>query len=334
MPFEIARRTAAPILISLAGKSGSGKTYSALLLAKGLTDNKMNDVFLIDTENGRASRYADDDRIGGFKVHNMQPDFTPEAFIKLIDEAENAGAKCIIIDSFTHEWSGIGGCIEIADKIAGNNPNKKLVAWANVKPRHKRLVDRITRGSANFILCLRASEKAKTEEITDRNGNTKLAIKTSELPEAEQEKNFIYEMDISATLLKDDDGNHKAIFTKVNDSLAHIAKPNTPITEVTGKAISDWNNTGGKVDQQERQRQLKASRPDWEKPHQDWTPDMWQQWRENLGRKIMQCETKECINELTSNNIKLYFLKTQEMLEHLAVEIEEAATIKLEMLSN
>ncbi len=334
MPFETAKRTATPILSSLAGKSGSGKTYSALLLARGLTGGAMNDVFLIDTENGRASRYADDDAVGGFKVFNMQPDFTPEAFIQLIDQAENAGAKCIIIDSFSHEWNGIGGCVEIADRIAGNNPNKKLVAWANVKPRHKRLVDRITRGTSHFVICLRAAEKAKTEEYIDRNGNKKTAIKTSEFPEAEQEKNFIYEMDISATLIKDDAGNHKAMFTKVNSSLAHIAKPNTPITEATGKAIADWNNTGGTVDAAERKKQLEASRPDWTKPYQEWTSDMWQSWREKLGKKIMNCKNTMEITDLTYENSKLDYLKSQEMLEHLAAELEEAAVIKLESLSN
>ena len=43
--------------MSLQGPSGAGKTYSALLLAKGITGN-LHKVAVIDTENGSSHLYA------------------------------------------------------------------------------------------------------------------------------------------------------------------------------------------------------------------------------------------------------------------------------------
>src|SRR6185436_10622008 len=47
-----------PLLIGLAGGTGSGKTYSAMRLAKGLAGGQKFAV--IDTESGRARAYADE----------------------------------------------------------------------------------------------------------------------------------------------------------------------------------------------------------------------------------------------------------------------------------
>ena len=57
MELKKATRKQAKLRMGLSAVSGGGKTYSALLLAFGLT-NDWNKVAVIDTENGSASLYS------------------------------------------------------------------------------------------------------------------------------------------------------------------------------------------------------------------------------------------------------------------------------------
>ena len=58
---------------SLQGCAGSGKTYSALLLAYGLTKD-WTKIAIIDSENGSADLYAS---LGNYNVLPLQDNFTP-----------------------------------------------------------------------------------------------------------------------------------------------------------------------------------------------------------------------------------------------------------------
>ncbi|MEY4041790.1 MAG: hypothetical protein RL233_1321, partial [Bacteroidota bacterium] len=53
MKITQAQRKRAKIKLAIQGCSGSGKTFSSLLLAKGLT-NQWSDICVIDTENHSA----------------------------------------------------------------------------------------------------------------------------------------------------------------------------------------------------------------------------------------------------------------------------------------
>ena len=58
MQLRKSERKKAKIKLALQGAAGSGKTYSSLLLAKGLTNGDLSNVAIIDTENGSADLYA------------------------------------------------------------------------------------------------------------------------------------------------------------------------------------------------------------------------------------------------------------------------------------
>ena len=66
--------------IALQGASGSGKTYSALRLAFGLTRN--DNIAIVDTENGSAHLYSS---LGNYQVLQLTAPFTPERYIEAID---------------------------------------------------------------------------------------------------------------------------------------------------------------------------------------------------------------------------------------------------------
>src|SRR5688572_12024624 len=124
--FRKAVRTNTSTLIALAGSSGSGNTYSAIRLARGLVGHH-GKVVVIDTEPGRALHYAD--RFD-FDHLDMQPPFSPQAYQGAIEAAEKAGYGAIVIDSMSHEWAGDGGCQDIHDvshaKMGGGDATSVL----------------------------------------------------------------------------------------------------------------------------------------------------------------------------------------------------------------
>jgi hypothetical protein len=115
MTLRKATRKKARIRLGLSAVSGGGKTYSAILIAKGLCGG-LSKVAIIDTENGSADLYA---HLGEYNVLPLSAPFTPERYIEAIRTCEKAGMEVIIVDSISHEWDGKGGCLEIVESISG-----------------------------------------------------------------------------------------------------------------------------------------------------------------------------------------------------------------------
>jgi Rad3-related DNA helicase len=98
MQIRKAERKLAKIRLALQGPAGSGKTYSAILLASGLIGG-LSKVCIIDTENQSADLYA---HLGDYLVLPLPKPHTPERYIEAIELAEKEGMQCIIIDSISH----------------------------------------------------------------------------------------------------------------------------------------------------------------------------------------------------------------------------------------
>ena len=69
MGFRKAQRTKAKLRLAITGPAGSGKTYSALLLAFGIGGK----IALIDTENGSGDLYAN---LGDYDICNLNAPYT------------------------------------------------------------------------------------------------------------------------------------------------------------------------------------------------------------------------------------------------------------------
>lgn len=122
--FRPAKREQIPLLIGLAGGTGSGKTYSAMQLARGLAKDARFAV--IDTENGRAKHYADRFQ---FDHAEIGAPFRPEKYADAIRAADEAGYPVVVVDSASHEWYGDGGCLDWHDDLMGGDQKKNLSAW-------------------------------------------------------------------------------------------------------------------------------------------------------------------------------------------------------------
>ena len=144
--FKKAERKNAKLRLALAGPTGAGKTLGALLIAKGIGGK----IAVADTENSSAELYDD---VVEFEHANIQSPYTPEKFIEAIHAAEKAGFDTLILDSITHEWSGVGGCLEIVDKLSSTTfKGNSWGAWSQATPRHRKFIDAMLQSSVNIIV--------------------------------------------------------------------------------------------------------------------------------------------------------------------------------------
>src|SRR6266699_2404895 len=87
--FRPASRSEAKPLIGLYSESGAGKTYSALLLARGCV-GPQGRIGMIETESGRGESYADM-IAGGYDVLAIRQSFSPEEYGRALTVSEGAG---------------------------------------------------------------------------------------------------------------------------------------------------------------------------------------------------------------------------------------------------
>jgi hypothetical protein len=224
MQLRKATRKKAKIRLGLSAVSGGGKTYSAILIAKGLVGD-LSKVAIIDTENGSADLYA---HLGEFNVLPLTAPFTPERYIEAIKSCEKAGMEVIIVDSISHEWDGKGGCLEIVESLGG-----KYQDWAKVTPRHQAFIDAIIHSPSHVITTVR--RKQDYEMIKDGN---KVRVEKGGLKEITRE-GFEYELTINLEL----DTKHNATASKDRTQL-FMNKPAFVPSEHTGEIISAWCEQG------------------------------------------------------------------------------------------
>jgi hypothetical protein len=112
----------------------SGKTYTALLIARGMVGPKGR-IGVLDTESGRARLYSDKVP-GGFVVGELTPPYTPRRYLEAIEEFLSYGVDILVVDSFSHCWEGPGGVLQMADQ-AEESGKKGLSKWLVPKRDYK-----------------------------------------------------------------------------------------------------------------------------------------------------------------------------------------------------
>ena len=219
--FKKAKRSRAFLKIGCSGVSGSGKTYGALLIAKGLASS-MAKVCVIDTENGSANLYDD---LGEYSVVDFDPPYHPERYGKIIGMAVDEGFEVIIVDSTSHEWDGEGGCLDLQNKFGG-----RFQDWAKVTPLHKGFIDAILQAKAHVICCTRKKQEYAIDTSSGKTKVQKLGTKDV------QRDGFEYELTVAFEI----NTEHIAVSTKDRTGLFPNTQPFT-IKEATGKLLKDWN---------------------------------------------------------------------------------------------
>lgn len=226
MQLKKATRKQVKLKVGFSGASGFGKTYSALLMAYGVTGD-WSKIAVIDTENGSADLYAN---LGDYNTLTLAPPFSPERYIEAIKTCENAGVEVIIIDSITHEWEGEGGCLDIQEKLGGRYQD-----WAKVTPRHKAFINAILQSKCHVFTTVR--RKQDYEMNKDDKGRTSVQkVGTKEVTR----EGFEYEITLNFEFVND---NHMVKASKDRTGL-FMNKPEFVITPETGVQLMKWASEG------------------------------------------------------------------------------------------
>lgn len=176
--FQIKRaeRTQARLRLALVAPSGGGKTWSALLAAKGIVEalieaellkgTLVGKVGLIDTERKSAQLYS---HLFPFDVIELDPPYSVTRYCEALRTFENAGYAVVILDQISHAWMGAGGIMEMVQKAEAQNG---LAPWMDATPEQHRLVDTMLGSPCHIIATMRAKTTWVMEEKTNRAGRT------------------------------------------------------------------------------------------------------------------------------------------------------------------
>ena len=242
--------------IGLSGGSGTGKTYTALLMAKGIaevvTGKPDAPIGYVDTENRRALHYKQAfPQMHHFDMQAVDDNgkmvgFGPERWIEVIDAAEEAGLPVLILDSFSHAWEGVGGVLDLhattLDRLTGGDDSKRnqrsQLAWAQVKPRYRRLIDRIVRAKTNIIICTRAKPVMQDPKTQMNARDTKTRRKDVPWDPA-ADGDLMFEM--TTMVILDPKAPGAPVYQiKVADQFKTLLDPRQPMGEHTGRAMAEW----------------------------------------------------------------------------------------------
>ena len=198
MGFKKATKAAAKLRLGLIGPAGSGKTMTALRVARGLGGR----VAVVDTERGSASLYSGENGLD-FDVLELES-YEAEKFIQAIAQAEAAGYDVLIIDSLSHAWAGKGGILEFVDQAAKRSGGGSFSGWRDATPRHNQLVDAILGAKLHVICTLRSKVEHVIEQVNGRTQVRKVGLQPV------QRDGLEYEFTVVADVTQD----HELIITK------------------------------------------------------------------------------------------------------------------------
>jgi hypothetical protein len=166
------------------GATGSGKTLSALITAKGLvkarnpdlddsSDDFWKKIGVLDTEHNRSKVYANTsiagNYVGRFLHVEFEPPFDVDSYLAGVDYLKSSGCEVIIIDSITHAWDDTGGILDLHSNMGG-----QFATWQKINPIIKRLYHALTADQDVHIITTVRS-KIKYEAAASETGKMKVS---------------------------------------------------------------------------------------------------------------------------------------------------------------
>lgn len=240
MQLQLATRESVKLRMSISSPTGFGKTYGALLIAYGITED-WSKIAVVDTENRSASLYA---HLGKYYTIPLAPPFTTDKYIQAIELCEKEGIEVVILDSITHVWKGEGGLLEYNNSLGG-----KYQDWAKTTPLYQKWLNKILNSSCHIISTMR---KKQAYSMVTENGKTKVEKKGME---DEIRDGFDYEMTVAFEVIND---NHLAKTSKDRTQMFD-GKPEFVLTSDTGRMIKEWCEAGVDVRQEVKEAVAKLA---------------------------------------------------------------------------
>ena len=221
LSFKKAVKHERKLRLAFCGPAGSGKTLTALTVAKGLGGR----IGVIDTEQGSAAIYADQFDFDQLVLDSFAPKTYADALNAAVGEFD-----VVIIDSLSHAWVGKDGALAMVDKANSSGRGGGFNAWRNVTPQHNDMVTAILTAPFHVISTMRS----KMDYIQERDDKGKTVIRKVGMAPVQRD-GLEYEFDI----VGDIDQTHtltisKTRYAELADEV--ITKP----TEALGERIAAW----------------------------------------------------------------------------------------------
>ena len=223
--------------MAIVGPTGSGKTFTGLLLLREITGQDKK-ILVIDSERESAGLYAEEFNGDGLVDTIVLTDHAPDTYIDALELAAGERYGGILIDSLSHAWMGKEGALEQVDKATKRSQSKNsFTAWREVTPMHNRLVDAILAYPGHLIATLRV----KTEYVVEKDEKGNAVPKKIGLSPVQRD-GIEYEFDI----LADMDMSHNFIVSKTRMNSLKDLVVNEPGNAI-GARIRAWLD-GGVID--------------------------------------------------------------------------------------
>lgn len=246
---QIAQKEQVKLMIALSGPSGAGKTFSALQLAHGITQD-WSKIALADTEN-RSSLYYAGEKTGPWQHIDFPPTlkggYHPNNWIQLISFAENdPNVEVLILDSISHEWEAQGGALDLNQQMGG-----RFTDWAKVTPVHRSFVDKMRSSRLHIIATMRSkTDYAIEKDERGKNTVTKMGLKAIQREGMDYEFGIVFDVAIShhATAVKDRTG-------------LFVGRSPFYISGQTGQELLSWSKDAKPIETAKKQFPFKKDHP-------------------------------------------------------------------------
>lgn len=165
--FRKAKAEQAAIKMGIYGPPGSGKTFTALLIAEGLATTSGKRVAYVDTERG-TDFYCK--AVPERKIHPEAFDFDAlytRAITEILSSVRSLPEDeygVIVLDSVTHIWEACIAAYGGRQTSAGTIP---MHAWGKIKKPYKDLMSILLSSPMHVIFCGRQGTEYATDEETE-----------------------------------------------------------------------------------------------------------------------------------------------------------------------
>ena len=197
--FRKVERQKVKASIMIEGLQGTGKSGLALALAKVLASD-WNKIYAIDTENQSLDLFDTiklntGEVVKDFNKVDLTVDdgFAPSNYATLRDQAIEAGAEVIIMDSISHMWNRKGGLLDKVTEAQANGLDSYRSWGTDENRKEKELIfDLVRSPKAHIITTVRDKEKFGMEFDEARGKNKVVSLGEQQV----QQEGLKYEPDL------------------------------------------------------------------------------------------------------------------------------------------
>ena len=173
MVFVKAVRRYRPARIVIMGPPGSGKTFVALNMMRGLVGPEGR-IALYDTDGDAAELYGD---ITDFDVVQSW-NHRPQNVTEFIREAARRGYDGFVIDNLSDCWTGTGGELDQVDELAkAKYKGNAQPAWKDMAVYRREMLDESKHCGMHCIVNLRTTTEYGTVEKNGKMVSQKVGVK-------------------------------------------------------------------------------------------------------------------------------------------------------------